>query len=345
MKFKKIFSLAAASIMAASVVATSASADWAPVEGADEGLSVGTANYMVQIFCNVEADDMPMKDYGIDLAKLGFVSFTFQIPEEERDFFNGSFGGGCGISLHASTIEKPAEITDELKTKTAQSGSKYTPWDYYNWMDSANFWGVLDVNAPDPDSYDIDGEYMEGMPTYINYLDPNQTTFLETLGDYTYRVRTKLANPVAEGDCAVEDITDIRVYLQCWNATAFLANVTRTVIYDLDGKPMLAFDGQGKVVDTTADDEKEPVMPEAPPEGEEPAPETSEPASEPVSSEPASEPASTPASEPASSTPAPASSTASESNGLPVGAIIGIIAGVVVVVVIVVVVVVKKKKG
>ena len=341
MKFKKIFSLAAATMVAASAVATTASADWASVEGADEGLSIGTGNYMVQLFCNVESEDMPMKDYGIDLAKLGYVSFTFHINDEDQEFFNGQFGGGCGISLHASTIVKPDEVTDADKTKTTQGGSKVIPWNYYNWDDAANYWGVLDVNAPDPDSYDIDGEYMEGMPEYINYLDPNQTTFLETLGDYTYRVRTKLANPVAEGDCAVEDITDVRVFLQCWSASLFNATVTRTVVYDLDGKAMIAFDEKGNVVDTTADDEKEPVMPEAPIE-EDPA--ESEPTSEPAS-EPQSTPAeSTPASEPASSTPASSTASTSDNGGFPVGAIIGICAGVVVVVVIIVVVV-KKKKG
>ena len=393
MKFKKVLSLAAASMMAASVVATSASADWAPVEGADVGLSDSTVLYMVTLFCNAEGDDgnIPKKDYGLDLSKLGYVTFTFHIPEEEQEFFHCDWGGGLGISLHASNIpqqptapsepvappetltgdklaeaqakyetalaEYPAKLEEynqkkaeydafvaEKGTRTCQNGDEVDPWTYYNWSDAANFWGIRDNDMMDPNSYDWgdDGEIIEGSGWPMNTVNVEEPAFIEPLGDYTYRVKSKLANPVAEGDCAVEDITDVRVFLQCWSSGAFLAEVTRTVVFDLDGKPMIAFDKLGNVVDTVPEDEREYVLQPDPNEVEEPD-SGDDPASAPEStpadsSTPASEPASTPAS-------APTSSTASESNGLPIGAIIGIIAGVVAVVVVVVVVVVKKKKG
>ena len=387
MKLKKILSLAAASVVAASVVATSASADWDKDVGGElaPGIDIGTANYMINLFCNDElSDDIILMDRGIDLSKLGYVSFTFQVNEDDREFFDGQFGGGVGASIHAwdkipgkpgkirepkedsfDTPEEYAAAKDKydkqiarneirqqrweeyeaggVETKIAPSGSEETLWDYYNWMCSYQYWGVLDPGAKDPMSYDIDGEYIEGMPEYINYLDPNQPAFLETLGNYTYRIKTPIANPVVDGYCEPEDIEDFRVYFQCWNASAFKATVIRTVLYDLDGKAMMAFDKLGNVVETNADDDKEPVMPEPPVEGEEPAEST--PASEPAdSSDATSDSAATPAASEPTSTPA-ASSTATQSNGMPVGAIVGIIAGVVVVVVVVVVIVVKKKKG
>ena len=384
MKLKKILSLAAASMVAASVVATSASADWDKDVGGElaEGINIGTGNYMITLFCNDElSDDIDMIDRGIDLSKLGYVSFTFQVNESDREFFDGQFGGGVGASVHAwdkipgkptkprepkedkfDTPEEYAEAMEKyqkqlvrheerqarweeyeaqgVEMRTTPEGGETDLWGYYNWDCAYQYWGVLDPDAPDPMSYDIDGEYMEGMPTYINYIALEKTAFLETLGDYTYRVKTPIANPAADGTCAAEDIEDFRVYFQCWSSSHFKATVIRTVLYDTDGKAMMAFDKQGNVVDVNADDDKEPVMPEAPVEGEEPA--ESEPVSEPANDQSTPAENSTPASEPAS-TPASTAST-SNNSGLPVGAIIGICAGVVAVVV-VVIVVVKKKKG
>lgn len=345
MKLKKILSVAAASVVAASVVASSAVADWMPVDGKSEGLSIGTGNYLVPIFCNVETNDMPMTDYGLDLSKVAAVSFTFVVPDgddlESKLYFDGGFGGFVGSSVHI----KDHPQGDPL-------------YDAYNWATN-EYWGVIDTGAPDPNSYDIDGVYLDGMPTYINSLAPDKPLFIETLAPYTYRVKSDIANPVLSGDCAVEDVTDFRVFLQGWGGggnpwSFYYLKITRTVLFDADNNPLIAFDEKGNVVNTTADDSKEPVKPVAPEEEIPPMPypgSAGEPADDPAS-EPASEPAasSTPAEQPTSSAPATsntssATSTASESNGLPVGAIVGIIAGVVAVIVVVVVVVAKKKKG
>lgn len=352
MKLKKLLSFAAATVVAASVVATSASADWAAPANPVGGLNVGTGNWLLPVFCNVETDDIPMTDYNIDLAKLGGVSFTFKIQEEDQEFFNGMFGGGVGVSIHCKNIEKPKEVKPEDKTKKKPDGSKTTPWGYYNWDNAKGFWGVIDMNANNPDAYDIDGEYIEGMPAHINVLDPGQATFLETVDAYTYRVKCDIVNPVVEGDATVEDITDIRVFIQSWNSATFKADVTRCVLFDTDGKAMMAFDASGNKVDTTADDEKDTVMPEPPEEGtdvpdgwgDDTSAASSEAASEPTSAATSTEASSAPAASTPASSAASATSTASDSSGAPVGLIVGIIAGVVVVIV-VVVVVVKKKKG
>lgn len=348
MKLKKILSAAAASVLVAGVVATSASADWMPIDGKSDGLNIGTGNYLNTIFCNVETKDMPMTDYEIDLSKVASVSFTMTIPDdddlESKLYFDGAFGGFVGASVHI----KDHPQGDEL-------------YDAYNWT-TQEFWGLIDTGAPDPNSYDVDGVYMDEMPTYINSFSDEKPLFIETLAPYTYRIKGDIKNPVAAGDCAVEDITDFRVFLSAWGGggnpwSFYYVKVTRTVLFDADNNPLIAFDEKGNVVDTNDDDKKEPVKPVAPEEDIPPMPFPGS-VEAPVESTPDSTPAeesstpaesSTPESTPAeSSTPesAPTSSTSTnDSNGLPVGAIVGIIAGVVVVIGVVVGIVIKKKKG
>lgn len=361
MKLKKLFSFAAATVVAASVAATTASADWAPVPDAVGGLSSATGLYMVPIFCNADSGEIPPTDYNIDLSKIGSVAFTFQVQEADREFFNGAFGGGVGVSIHAKTIEKIDKPEDKDKTYEAPDGKKCTAWDYYNWNNSKQYWGIVDLEAKNPDAYDLDGNYIEGMQPGLVTYGEDKPAFLETLGDYTYRIKTDIVNPVVDGACKAEDITDIRVFIQCWDSSTFKADITRTVVFDTDGKVMLAFDSKGNKVDGTADDEKEPVKPVKPAEGDITPPATSGDTSAATSggssaatsaADSAADSAaansaasSAPANSAASSSPASsAASSASESSGLPTGAIVGIIAGVVAVIV-VVIIVVKKKKG
>lgn len=359
MKLKRILSFAAATAVAASVAATTASADWAPVPDAVGGLSSATGLYMVPIFCNAESGDIPLTDYKIDLSKIGGVSFTISIQEADREFFDGQFGGGVGVSIHMKNIEKIEKPTDDDKTMESPAGKKITVWDYYNWDNSLEYWGVIDKDAKDPNSYDIDGNYIEGMPEFVCQDGSEKPAFFETVAPYTYRIKTKIVNPVVDGKCTADDITDIRVFIQSWGAgsSLFKADITRTVLFDTDGKVMLAFDSKGNKVDGTADDEKETVRPTVPSEDD---PDTSDTSSA-VTSNPtsaatsdttsaatsnatsaATSNATSSAASNATSTP---TSSSSSSSGLPTGAIIGIIAGVVAVIVVVFVIVVKKKKG
>ena len=316
MKFKKIFSAAAAAMIAASAIATTASANWdTNISGASDGLSVATNLYMITLFCNDEfSEDINVIDRGMDLSKVGYVSFTMEANEEDRGvFFDGQFGGGVGASVHMwKTIpneykepKKPNEADYEgypdkyaeamekyekakarydgslekypfvleqyeeyqknpLPNKTNRSGGECSAWDYYNWDYATQFWGVIDPDGKDPMSFDVEGEYITEQPTYINYFGTDQIGFLETLAPYTYRVKAPVANPAADGTCPADDIRDFRVYLQCWGGSSsmFKMTVTRTVIYDLDGKAFMAFDKQGNEVPVNDDDNKEPVMPE-----------------------------------------------------------------------------------
>lgn len=377
MKMKKILSLAAAATLATSVVATSASANWATVEGGAAGLNAGTGNYLVAIYCNGDATDIPATDYGLDLSKIGGASFTIEVPEDQREFFNGSFGGNIGVSIHTKNIEKLDTVTDADKTMTTVGGKKTDVYNYYNWDNAMEYWGVIDTDAKDPDSYDVDGNYIEGTPGSIIMDGSEKPTFMETLAPYKYRIKANIVNPIVDGKCTADDIKDIRVFLQGWGGGSanywpmYNISVTRTVIFDTDGKAMIAFDQKGNKVDTTADDEKESVRPELPSEddpatssansgtsssansgtnsaansGTSSSANNSAATSSNATSSAANSTTSAATSSNATASANSTTSSSSSSSGLPMGAIIGIIAGVVVVVVIIVVVVVKKKKG
>ena len=310
MKFKKIFSAAAAAMIAASAIATPASANWEDdIEGAVEGMSAASKLYMIVISNTDEfnSDGTPLVDRGVDLSKLGYVSFTIEVNDEDKEFFDGQFGGGVGASIHAwdkipgkpskpktpkeANYPDPAEYAaalekydkqmelyearraaaeafeaqGPLEKKKTPAGNDTTLWNYYNWDCSYQYWGVIDPDVKDPMSIDIDGEYIVGFPTYIGLLSGDDaTTYLETLAPYTYRVKAPLANPIRDGLCTADDIDTYRVYLQCWGGSVdnFVMTITRTVIYDTDGKAMMAFDKQGKEVPVTDEDNKEPVQPE-----------------------------------------------------------------------------------
>lgn len=357
MKLKKLFSFAAAAVVAASTLAVSASADWEAVKKEDAvgGLDASQANWLMPIFCNVETKDMPMTDYGLDLGQIKSVSFTFTIPDDQKEFFNGAFGGGIGVSWHMSNCEKPAEVTEDMKTYTLPGGSKKDKWNYYNWW-SGEYWGVRDNDAKNPDSYDIDGEYLEGEPKTINSIALDKYGQIMTVAPYTYTIKCDIANPVADGECTAEDVTDLRVFIQTWSGSMFKAPITRCVVFDTAGEPMIAFDSKGNKVDPSDDDKKTYELQPDPAELEDDeSDDASAPANSAADSNTASTATSTATSAATSNTSTATSnassaaatsttSTASEPSGFPVGAIIGIAAGVVAVVV-VVIVVVKKKKG
>lgn len=346
MKMKRILSAAMAAAVAGSIaVSASANFDTSYKKDCVNGLSV-SANWLLPIYAR-ETETTPAYDHGIDLSKVGSAVFTLVVNEDTREFFDGAFGGAAGASIHSDSIEKLEAPTDADKTYDGNNG-KCTMWDWYNWDNAQQYWGVIDADAKNPMAYDIDGD-MEGELKYVHTIGTDKTLFLETLAPYTYRIKAPIVNPVADGKSTAEDIQEFRVFLQMWNADMYDFTVTRCVILDTDGKAMIAFDKLGNVVDTNADDEKEPVYPEAPPE-EDPEtpsePEASTPAADnstPAESTPAASTpaASTPA---ASSAPATSESNSSSSSGLPVPAIIGIAAGVGAVIA-VVIVVIKKKKG
>lgn len=359
MKLKKLLSFAAAAVVAASTLAFTASADWEPVKKSEAvgGLNAAAGNWLMPIFCNVETSDMPMTDYGVDLGQIKSVSFTFTVPDDQKEFFNGFFGGGIGASWHMNGCEKPTEITEDMKTYTLPSGEKKDKWNYYNWW-SGEYWGVRDNDAKNPDSYDIDGEYLEGEPKTINTIAVDKYAQIMTVAPYTYTVKCDIANPVADGEFKAEDVTDFRVFIQTWSGSLFKLPITRCVVFDTAGEPMLAFDAKGNKVDTSDDDKKTYELQPDPAELEddESEPEASAPANSAADSNTASTATSDTSAAAASNTSAAASNTSaatsaatssssSDSSGLPTGAIVGIAAGAVAVVGVVVGVVVKKKKG
>ena len=125
MRFKRILSAAAAAMVAASVIATPASAQWEKdIEGADISLNAAAGLYMIILYNKDEfnSDGTPLVDHGIDLSKIGYVSYTMEVNPEDRaeagGWFDGQFGGGVGASIHAwdaipGTPSKPTKPKED----------------------------------------------------------------------------------------------------------------------------------------------------------------------------------------------------------------------------------------
>ena len=227
----------------------------------DEGDGDG-ANIIADLLITPRADwaGAPMT-LDVDFSKLGGVAATFHIAEGGRDKFYGTIGGSVGASFGVNP-----------------------PADEYGWT-STMFGGILDVNAPYPTPGIAPNGVTEDpdLPSYLDFMDPEWGTFVEPLGDYTYRVKSTFNNPVADGVCTVDQLTAVRVFLQLWDSTGIwhedtevwevlpllpnyidYVEIERFVLFDIDNNPILAIDGSGKVVATTAADAKDPVMPTKP---------------------------------------------------------------------------------
>lgn len=232
-------------------------------------------NYLTDVYISglVEEAGEPL-NLGIDVSKLGGVAYTFQVLEEGRDKFLGVIGGAVGASMHTTNMEWPEDWP--------YAPEDYPIYDKYNWPGTL-FFGVTDENAPYP-NWPIapNGEVDESLPKHLNFFhadeylnDPDHGTFIETLGDYTYRVKGTFPNPVVDGACAVNQLVDVKMYLQLWDNDQIGDNefisrwdnyheyvkITRVVLFDINNNPMIAIDGNGNVVATTTADAKDPVMP------------------------------------------------------------------------------------
>lgn len=232
------------------------------------------ANYIFNVFVSddVEWIGKPMTR-DLDLTKLGGVAYTFQILEEGRDKFHGNIGGNIGGSYRADKIIETEDV--EL-------------FEFYDW-NCQMYNGILDPDAPWPTpGMDPNGVDKYEGPDYIAYFDPDdydvRGTFVETLGDYTYRVKGEFTNPFAEGVLeAGDEVCAVRTFLQIWDNTGIWDDetktwtpvpqfdnyadsiaVTRVVLYDLDGKAVAAYDGDGNAVKITELDNTEPVLPQHP---------------------------------------------------------------------------------
>lgn len=346
MKFKKIFAAAAASALAVSVLATSASAGlWYQPEAGQEvapGCAI-EANWLVQLFNTGNPDEnKPATDYGIDPLDIYSMTayftyhpnpedgLTFDMLDPQIDTFSGTMiyssnGGSIGTSAIKS------EIFDEATGTTLYSK--------FNWP-SLEFWGLP-----------AEGDTPEGQEagTNLGYVDYGKKLHVDYVTNHTY----SLTYNIADEDhwiIGTDDATCFQVGVAHWpDMTSFIPKMELFACYGKDGEVIIAFDGLGYRVD---DDEYEAILADfnagklAPADDSDASGDDTtaaggdEQPSENANDTTTAAPADTTTAAP--TTTAAASSSSSSSN---VGLIIGIIAAVVVVVVVVVIIVIKKKKS
>lgn len=220
MKITKILS-AATAVVAAATMAISASANYAPVSGAQSWIDTSSnQNFMVTLYSTDEANPV---DFGIDIAALDSVTFTFTFAEPE--WIDGQVGGWVGSSWH-NLAEFPA-------------GSDM--YNKYNWVTGGEFWGITDDAIIGEDGNPMDTQAAAGKPT--------QTV---KVGEYTYSVTEKLANPIAAGD--MESLELVRIFMSEWGAVMSETVMTQVDFKDASGNIMLSMDGLGNVIGGGSDD-------------------------------------------------------------------------------------------
>lgn len=211
MKIAKILSAAVATVAAATMAVT-ASAGFAPVSGAQSWLDTSSnVNYMITLY---SADGV---DFGIDLAQLDNVTYTFTFLDPA--WIDGSVGGCVGSSWHNTTLYP--------------EGSDI--YNQYNWVSGGEFWGIVDDAITDADGNPLDTQTAAGKP--VNAVK---------VGEYTYAVTDKVANPVANGDIAEPEL--VRIFMSEWGNAMNETVVTQISFNDASGNALLVMDGLGNVI-------------------------------------------------------------------------------------------------
>ncbi len=219
MKLNKLFAGIAASAVAASALATAASAQliFPSADEAHPGASTA-GNWLVQVY-NIgnEAEGKPATDYGIDVTSIARVEVTFTVCDDgSREWFEGGCGGSVVISSNGS------QHTDE-------------EWNKYNWP-SREWWGVIDDDL--------------GLATQ----DPAKKCVTEKVGDYTYKIVAEIAEderPLAKSECVqigLQEWGDVMNNYQVTDLSIFNDAGTKLISFDFNGNPTL-----GGAASTTTD--------------------------------------------------------------------------------------------
>lgn len=342
MNFKKIFAATAASAMAVSVLATSASAGmwYQPEDGQEVAPGcVIEGNWLIQLYnTGNEEENKPPTDYGIDpldvYSMTAYFTFhpnpeeglTFDMYDPDIDYFSGTMiyssnGGSIGTSPFNS------EVYDEASGTTLYSK--------FNWP-SFEFWGLP-----------VEGDTPEGQEAGTNQgrVDYGKKMHVEYVTNHSYSLHLDIADE-DHWIIGTDDATCFQVGVAHWpDMVSFIPKMELFVCKDKDGEVVIAFDGLGYRLDN---DQYEAILADfeagklAPADDSDASGDDTSAANE---EQPSENEADTTTAAPAetnapTTTAAPASSSSSSSN---VGLIIGIIAAVVVVAVVVVIVIKKKK--
>ncbi|MBD5384646.1 MAG: NPXTG-anchored protein [Ruminococcaceae bacterium] len=252
MKIKKIavsFLAAAMAFSSAASVAVTSSAVLVPSENPEPGLTSTANGWYVQLYNRVQSIE-----YDIDYSKVAKYSVTFTVAEEDRDFWDGTVGGGLVLSINGGDI--PMYVTDEngdpvyetdengdivylTDNETGEflldeNGDKipqkkpHPLYEKYNWQHQT-WWGVSDEEL----GLEFDASNQDLSPA-------------EKVGDYTYKLTTnEFVNPFANGD--VENVDVMQICFVDYVVTAIArARITNVDVMDSSNNVLISFDGDGK---------------------------------------------------------------------------------------------------
>lgn len=211
MKIAKILSAAAAAAVGTSLLAVGASANFAPVSGAQPWIDTSSNQCYLVVVYSEGTDETDPVDFGIDISRIDNVTFTFTNAEPE--YWDGQVGGWIGASTH--------------NTDLYPAGSDM--YNKYNWPVGGEFWGVIDEDLE--------------LDTQTEAAKPVTTV---KVGDNTYSVTDKITNGAADPD--FEDVKQLRVFLSEWGAIMSETVVTQVDFNDADGNLVLSLDGLGNVL-------------------------------------------------------------------------------------------------
>ena len=260
MKLRKIMAGIAASAVAASSLAVAASAALVEYTGTNHaGADISTGMYLVQVFNTGNPDEnKPATDYGIDLATIDGLRFTFEVDKEDPIFgeewatmFTGGIGGGVVMSVNGGDIIEKENPDDPLCPVSEV-------WNTYNWQ-TQNWWGINDPEFPD---YVTD-------PNLDEDESNDNPISTKALGNGVYEITgTGFVNPLSCTTDAweIDEIGCFQVALQEWNKDETLGlRVLSCEVLDASGNALLKFDQDGNpTVPSTEAPETEAPETEAP---------------------------------------------------------------------------------
>lgn len=232
MKIRRILSAVSAAAVACAAVATTASANFKPIDSTSSYVSAeGSGNYGIFVTATGEGDapeSTLAEDFGIELTDIGGVYFVVTIPEtdsydaDNRAFWDGSIGGGVVTSLHSDT------------DKTT-----------YNWPSQGQFWGVVDEDLG------------------IDTLDTTQSLQMEKVGDYTYKLTCMFDFDDAINSIEGDHIVQYRIFLQGWDNGMAEYQVTECALLDDGGNELVHLTGDGYAIEDDAAAEEDVVADDA----------------------------------------------------------------------------------
>ena len=220
MKLRKFLAGTVAGMLAVGAMAASASATLYIPEKSTlaAGTGVGSDMWLIQIYNTGERDaSKPATDYGIDIESIASIQFTIK-PHEGGEFEYDPIAVPDDSSWGGALVMSCGGYIDpETGENVGTTGSR-------NWCQT-EWWGVREMSEPTKPLITVPTENEnEWTITWAN-IDPSMT-FVNG-SDYA------------------------QIGLKDWGSSLIELEVTKLVLFDAEGSPIIAFDGLGNVIQET----------------------------------------------------------------------------------------------